>query len=388
MQWPGRMFAPQGFQTFDLSAIQRSGHMGLMKVLASPHVDFLSSPYDYAWRSVGGEGAFMSLTSTIHRHGKVYLLEDDSRTYLHPDERYGKVDTALDSVAVLQRNFCNYLTGNAGFWWMEQGRDFSWFDDPLILDCQGKINGIAQRSLGRDRSPSGEIAVVFDEESLFHHTYRKDLMYPLIYKFKLFGLPRLGAPVRFYHFDDLADDDFPKHKLYIFLDLFYVTPERIEQVHRCLRRDGAMALWFYGAGLQSPKGISTDTMEQLTGIHFGMDDIKWELTCVITDWDHPITTGLPADLSFGTDNLQRGPQPARPGGEGTRRLVKRLRGRPQSACIAVARNSPPCRSAHLLGRWGHPVCGPQLPGRPLHTGRPAHVQFATSFGRVGRFPGP
>jgi len=303
MAWPGRMFAPQGFRTFDLSAIQRSGHMGLMKVLASPYVDFLASPYDYAWRSVGGEGSFMSLVATIHRHGKLYLLEDDTRTHLHPDERYGKVDTAEDSVAVLKRNFCNYLTGNAGFWWMEQGRDFSWFDDPQILDCQGKINEIAQRSLARDRSPSGEIAVIFDEQSLFHHTYRKDLMFPLIYKFKLFGLPRLGAPVRFYHFDDLADDDFPDHKLYIFLDLFYVTPERIERVHRRVRRGGAVSAWFYGAGLVSPNGISTDTMERLTGIRFGMDDVKWELTCALTNWDHPITEGLPADLSFGTDNF-------------------------------------------------------------------------------------
>ena len=63
---------------------QNAGHLALGKVLASPDIDFLTSPTSYAYRQVGGEGTchYMSLLDSVKLHGKIWFNEDDIRTSL------------------------------------------------------------------------------------------------------------------------------------------------------------------------------------------------------------------------------------------------------------------------------------------------------------------
>ena len=56
LAWNDDFFAPYGqAENRDISAIQRSGHLGLKKVLHSPKIDFFVSPYSYAFRGLGGD---------------------------------------------------------------------------------------------------------------------------------------------------------------------------------------------------------------------------------------------------------------------------------------------------------------------------------------------
>jgi hypothetical protein len=48
--WNGGFFKER--PASDYSTYQRSGHLGLGKVLRSPHVDFLVSPYSYGFRGI------------------------------------------------------------------------------------------------------------------------------------------------------------------------------------------------------------------------------------------------------------------------------------------------------------------------------------------------
>ncbi len=57
----GTPFQGEYFQDSVRSAYQRSGNLGLGKILRSPYVDFLSSPYCYGFRRSGGDGPFLSL---------------------------------------------------------------------------------------------------------------------------------------------------------------------------------------------------------------------------------------------------------------------------------------------------------------------------------------
>jgi len=57
LSWNGGFFKER--PDSDYSTYQRSGHLGLRKVLASPHVDFLISPYSYGYRGLGGDGPSM-----------------------------------------------------------------------------------------------------------------------------------------------------------------------------------------------------------------------------------------------------------------------------------------------------------------------------------------
>src|SRR5262249_25970489 len=56
-------FGPQ--VTSEVSTLQRSGHLGLRKVLRSPDLDFLVSPYSYAFRGLGGDGLPMQPTESL-----------------------------------------------------------------------------------------------------------------------------------------------------------------------------------------------------------------------------------------------------------------------------------------------------------------------------------
>ena len=103
----------------------RSGHAGLGKVLRSPHVDFLVSPYSYGFRGVGGHGPGMLPTESVRRHGKIYLFEDDSR--VHVDfygGGFGRAATPEDSMAVLRRNLAECLCRGHAIWWLRgSGRE-------------------------------------------------------------------------------------------------------------------------------------------------------------------------------------------------------------------------------------------------------------------------
>ena len=82
----------------------RSGHAGLKQVLASPNVDFLSSPYSYGFRGIGGEGSFMSPYESVRRAGKLWISEEDTRTHLWPENSYyGQTHNTHETREVLKR---------------------------------------------------------------------------------------------------------------------------------------------------------------------------------------------------------------------------------------------------------------------------------------------
>ncbi|MDQ1257967.1 MAG: beta-galactosidase, partial [Candidatus Hydrogenedentes bacterium] len=84
---------------FDMHGIpmgpQNSGHLAMARMLDCPDVDILCSPISYLDRELGGAGMFMSAVDSVRGHGKLWLNEDDTRTYLTPPSSgFGRVDTA------------------------------------------------------------------------------------------------------------------------------------------------------------------------------------------------------------------------------------------------------------------------------------------------------
>ena len=61
-------------------AVQRASRAG--RLLKSPDVDVLCSPVSYLDRAAGGGGYFMAPVDSVHLHGKLWLVEDDTRTHL------------------------------------------------------------------------------------------------------------------------------------------------------------------------------------------------------------------------------------------------------------------------------------------------------------------
>ena len=287
------------------SAYQRSGHLGLRWLLYNPYVDFIVSPYSYGFRGIGGEGAPMPPTESVRLHGKLYILEEDTRTHLsHHDPDYGRLNTLREAEAVLRRNLAWAVTHGSGIWWCGGGpgsKHINPEEEPAFRPLLRRFQEIGTFALGLDRAPCAEIAVLLDDESFFYESARNDLDLPLIFQQRLWGLPRIGAPYDAYLLEDFLYGRLPPYKLYIFLNPFHLDRFRREALARELRRDGRVALWIYAPGYIREEP-SLAHMEELTGFRFAKGSNPWGPLMHLTDFTHPITQGLNQELYWGTNN--------------------------------------------------------------------------------------
>ena len=290
------------------STYQRSGHLGLRTVLASPHVDFIVSPYSYPFRGIGGDGLPMPPSESLRRSGKLYIYEEDSRMHnrFDPD---GRNYAFAHAAAIHQRNFAQVLTHGLGVWWFidnPPGAYLEWQKtEPPFQPWLERFQRIGEWALSLDRSPQAEVAVLLDDESMFYEDIRNTLSIPLIWHQRHQGLARFGAPYDIYLLQDLVEGRLPPYKLYIFLNAFRLDGERRAALSKELKRDGRTALWIYAPGYVG-EGLSTDAMTELTGFTFETGIQPWGPFMHVTNFDHPITRGVPQDLFWGT-NAPLGP---------------------------------------------------------------------------------
>ncbi len=298
LAWNGGFFRER--PDSDYSTYQRSGHLGLRKVLESPHVDFLVSPYSYGFRGMGGDSPSMLPAESVRFHGKLLLVEDDTRTHVDAeDPNYGQVKTLSASRTVLTRNLAHYLTHAEGCWWALWKVDA--VKEPAFASLLQDFRETGERSMDLDRSSASEVAVLLDDESFFYETCRTNLDIPLIFQQRLWGLPKMGAPFDTYLLNDFLAGKLPPYKLYIFLNPLRLNKEEREAAAREIRRDGRVALWIYAPGYVKD-APAVENMEALTGMHFGLGEQPWGPLVHVTDFGHPITAGVDQELVWGTNN--------------------------------------------------------------------------------------
>jgi hypothetical protein len=288
-----------------VSTVQRSGHLGLHKALHSPDIDFYVSPYGYAFRGLGGDCLPMQPGESLRAHGKLYFMEEDTLMHNNFDPG-GRNQGVENSVAVYQRNFAQAVThAHAVTWFEVKGLE----ENPSLVHERNRwmkrFQELGTWALRLDRTPKAEVAVFLDDQSYFHESIQNNVDIPLIWRQRVMNLNRFGAPHDVYLLDDLLDGKLPPYKLYVFLNPFHLDDRRREGLKKVLRRDGRVALWIYAAGyINSDKAepLHLDNMTDLTGITFGKSDSPWGPFMHVTNFRHPITTGLPQDWFWGTTN--------------------------------------------------------------------------------------
>jgi len=297
LAWNGGFFAER--PDSDYSTYQRSGHLGLRKVLHSPYVDFLVSPYSYGFRGIGGDGPSMLPVESARLHGKLILIEDDTRTHIDTDPNYGRAASLAESVAILRRNFAGVMVRGQGMWWASWKTDPS--KEPAFLLLLKEFERLGTTLLDTDRAPAAEVAVLLDDESLFYERGLNHFDIPGIFQQRLWGLPHMGAPFDTYLLRDLADGRLRPYKLYVFLNAFRLDRATRENLARQLHRDHRAALWIYAPGYVEDD-LALSHMTELTGFRFGAGAQPWGPLVHLTNFAHPITKGLPQDLFWGTNN--------------------------------------------------------------------------------------
>ena len=297
LAWNGGFFKER--PESDYSTYQRSGHLGLRRVLESPYVDFLVCPYSYGYRGIGGDAPAMQPAESARLHGKLCIIEDDTRTHISPDPNYGHANSLSESATILRRNFARVVTHSQGMWWLfdsiNPGRE------PAFGPLLARFHQLGHFLLQTDRTPNAEVAVLLDDESLLYETNRMNLDIPLIFQQRLWGLPRTGAPFDTLLLQDFIEGRLRPYRLYIFLNSFRLDKARREALNRELRKERRVALWIYAPGYLD-EGPSLESMRELTGFTFSKGEQPWGPLMHIVDFAHPITAGLPQDLFWGTNN--------------------------------------------------------------------------------------
>jgi hypothetical protein len=257
--------------TLEFATRNDSGHLALAQVLQSPNIDILAGPNAYTGRGAGSAGAFGAPVDSVALHGKLWLVEDDTKTFLAneetPDSYNPKIGSGADTQAAHERHFGAALAHRAGVTWMDlwgQG----WLDSPDIWEALGRLRDQANR-LGQvtpEPALTPDVAVLIDEASLaYFKNNPAGLGQALVAKSRDLLL-RSGASVGFYLQSDVRNENFPDAKLYLFLNALRVTTEERRAIRERLHRPGKTLAWLYAPGLFDEQGLAEQEIGDTVGM--------------------------------------------------------------------------------------------------------------------------
>jgi hypothetical protein len=251
-----------------------SGHLSLGKVLASDYIDIITGPLSYSARLPGGSAPLPVPLDSIHLAGKLYISEDDTKTYLAneedtPDAYNPKISDPEGTWAAHCRNFGAALARGAGISWMDLW-GMGWLNDRDIWNSLGRLRrvseGISARRQNPETPPAPEpdVAVIVDERAFFDVRADEALLGRLITQ-QRDTLLRSGARVGFYLLSDLTKPEFPTTpRLLIFLNAFHLPDAVRTAIRERFQDEGRTLAWVYGPGSREE---SLSELTEVIGMH-------------------------------------------------------------------------------------------------------------------------
>jgi len=243
-----------------------SGHLRMDRILRNPDIDMLASPISYFDREPGGAGHFMVSVDSVAAHGKLWVNEDDIRTYLSDEnDEWSRCSTLEESQAVHQRNFAQIFPRRMGCWYMDQEQ--GWLNGAGIWGNIRKLKQLWEQHLHDPVAFAADIAVITDERSPVYSIPNSVVSGALLGHLRS-PLARIGAPVGWWLLEDFLARRVTPAKLYIFTNAFVLTRTERTTMREILKEQAATAVWFYAPGFIDPQAgdAGNHYIEQLTGI--------------------------------------------------------------------------------------------------------------------------
>lgn len=281
-----------GYHVPTTGSIHNKGHSDVAHLLSSPLVDMLACPLNYDQRDVGGTTLPQLAPASVRAHGKLFWIEDDTRTVYSAEGTRWRVPTLAGTEEVLKRTFAYALTKGGGEWWLDFGN--RWFAHPPLLKLYDQFARTLATATPADRTSAAQIVVLLDDQTYLRLLRNPAFSEPLVYRQLLEECSRLGAPFDIAMLSDL--DRLPPYRLYIFPDAFCVSPEERQMLADVLHRDQRTALWVYAPGFWIEQGLSTDAASELTGIRLRQAEVSalpdLRLTAFATPWTEELSPAL------------------------------------------------------------------------------------------------
>ncbi len=252
---------------------------GVLSILDSGYIDFLAAPGVYVNRNPGSFTGQREMNDSFAIRGKMFIVEEDSRTHLESDHFRAMFDyyEVSDSINILKRDFGRNLVDNSAYWWYDHHVGGGRYKHPEIYSLFAKQNDIQRLSLGlKNRKKGSEIALIYDEESI--HMVSDRTTKEVVEYFNNYEVARVGAPVDKYFHNDMGRNDMPDYKLYVFFNVFSLTAPERQAIKIKLKKNNATALWVYASGVineNADKRFSAEHISSLTGINIEMIEGKF-----------------------------------------------------------------------------------------------------------------
>lgn len=278
-----------------------SGHLALGELLTSPHIDLICGPPSYRDRKPGGAASFPAPVASPALHGKLWLTEDDTKTYLAPslpntedfNPRMG--DRMLTEQAHL-RALGRVMAHNTAIGFMDLWGE-GWLDEESLWDKIGAViqmYNASRQKLSRQATP--DVVALIDEQSLLHiqrgeHFFRK------ISNGLRDVLQRAGVSYGKYLQSDVLAPDFPTDaKLYLFLTPYRLTSEQRAAIKEKLQNGGKTLAWLYAPGSceerPGPGGGMEEAVTDAVGLILRHQEWNSEIGSRVIEPYHPLTERL------------------------------------------------------------------------------------------------
>ena len=260
-------------------------HLVNDELIRSPYVDFQVAPCCYGgfFRSPGNSQMARSLMASYRLHNKIGIFEGDGRSHLASmDDGQHYVTDSQGSVATYSRDLAQAISKGCAYWYYDFGRD--WYNDPAILKFFHNVAPVYDSI--KDFTSSADIAFIGDWESVYYHALQgHGGGGPMTYvgiNYIQNSIKKAGLQFDAYSFGDIDNPALQNYKLYIFPQLCYMTPEKLEKLN-ALKKAGKTLLFLGTPGWLTPNGHGTDSIFQTTGFQVDVVDTKARITTTLAN---------------------------------------------------------------------------------------------------------
>lgn len=207
--------------TFELVK-RTSCHHALQLILDSKSVDFICSPVSYdAARSPMRDHANMTPIDSLKLHGKLYFVENDTRTDLTgPPNDLPYYNSAVwkgpernITLEILKMHFSRALCHGHAFWWFDMWG--GWFKAEEYMSLLSDVKKVVDESLEKPLQSAAKVAVFADERAYRQLSDDDETAQNVCYLIRR-ALGKMSAPYDIYlitDFERVKD----KYKAIIFL---------------------------------------------------------------------------------------------------------------------------------------------------------------------------
>ena len=230
-----------------------SGHLALGLLESASTIDLICGPPSYRDREPAGAASFPAPVDLPPLHGKLWLTEDDTKTFLapvqqDPEDFNPRLTDRPSTEQAMARMQGKTLAHGVGLGFMDLWGE-GWLDDDLLWEqistFATQYTNFQQR---REYPRVPEVVVLIDERSLLH-IQRGELFFRRLTNGLRETLQRAGISYGLYLQSDLTAENFPTDaKLYLFLTPYRLPVEQRDAIKEKLQNGGKTLAWLYAPG--------------------------------------------------------------------------------------------------------------------------------------------